>query len=240
MASLAALLRAYDLDAGDVIYVDSGNYKLVTNIPLAAQDSGVEIRGAVQPGHATVLDRGNTNTGAYVIELQGATDVKLSNLNITGGQYGIFAGTTANSDRLTVSNSFVYGNAARGISIDSGNEFFTLSNTQSYLNGGSGVAINAADANVTGGSFWRNTGWGLEIGGSAARAHISGADVYGNSSGGITASVSGGAASQVVGELIRRVDLGGQGRDAGRGEAGRRFADGVGGLAETEFEVGSV
>uniref|UniRef100_UPI000A9C9608 hypothetical protein n=1 Tax=Methylomonas koyamae TaxID=702114 RepID=UPI000A9C9608 len=43
MASLAALLRAYDLDAGDVIYVDSGNYSLATNIVLGSQDSGVTI-----------------------------------------------------------------------------------------------------------------------------------------------------------------------------------------------------
>ena len=45
---LAALIRAYDLEAGDVIHVDTGIYNLATNVVLTEQDSGVTIRGAQQ------------------------------------------------------------------------------------------------------------------------------------------------------------------------------------------------
>ena len=45
MASLAALLAAYDLEPGDTIHVDTGTYALAGNIVIAAQDSGVTITG---------------------------------------------------------------------------------------------------------------------------------------------------------------------------------------------------
>ena len=56
-ASLRAILEAYDLDAGDVVFVDTGVYNLTTNIPITVQDSGVAHpgsdgecqSGAVQP-----------------------------------------------------------------------------------------------------------------------------------------------------------------------------------------------
>ncbi|MCW5626307.1 MAG: right-handed parallel beta-helix repeat-containing protein, partial [Burkholderiales bacterium] len=88
MASLAALLRAYDLDANDIIYVDTGVYSLTTNILLDAQDSGVTIQGAQQSGHATVLNRGNTAGTAFVIEMAGADDVTLRHLTLTGASSG--------------------------------------------------------------------------------------------------------------------------------------------------------
>ncbi|MBK8019199.1 MAG: hypothetical protein IPK20_22685 [Betaproteobacteria bacterium] len=75
MASLAALLRAYDLDAGDVIYVDTGLYNLATNVVLSSDDSGVTIVGA--SGHGSVLDRGNTTNGAWALQFAGADDVTL-------------------------------------------------------------------------------------------------------------------------------------------------------------------
>ena len=83
MASLFALLAAYDLDLGDVIHVDTGTYRLVRNIVIAAPDGGVRIEGPVTGG--AVLDRGNQTSGAYVIELQDADDVTLDHLAITGG-----------------------------------------------------------------------------------------------------------------------------------------------------------
>ena len=58
MASLTALLAAYDLDAGDVIHVDTGTYRLVRNIVIATQDSGVRIAGPVIGER--VLDRAAT------------------------------------------------------------------------------------------------------------------------------------------------------------------------------------
>ncbi len=88
MASLAAIFRAYDLDAGDIIFVDTGNYQLTTNIVITSQDAGVEIRGPQVADHRAVLDRGNTASGSYVFDLSNADGVILSNLVITGAQYG--------------------------------------------------------------------------------------------------------------------------------------------------------
>ncbi|RRS02329.1 LEPR-XLL domain-containing protein, partial [Aquabacterium soli] len=58
-ASIRSVLDTYDLNPGDIILVDTGNYLLGTNIFIVTQDSGVVIRGAVNG--LTTLDRGNTN-----------------------------------------------------------------------------------------------------------------------------------------------------------------------------------
>ena len=84
MASLAALLAAYDLDAGDTIHVDTGTYALAGNIVLTAQDSGVTITGP--DSAATLLNRGTAS--GYVFALQNADDVTLENLSITGANHG--------------------------------------------------------------------------------------------------------------------------------------------------------
>ncbi len=46
MASLAALLSAYTMHPGDIIYVDTGTYNGVRNIVLGPDDSGITIEGA--------------------------------------------------------------------------------------------------------------------------------------------------------------------------------------------------
>src|SRR5213079_150730 len=47
MASLSALLAAYELGFGDTVYVDSGVYNLPTNIRITNADSGVAIVGPI-------------------------------------------------------------------------------------------------------------------------------------------------------------------------------------------------
>ena len=108
MASLSALLAAYDLDSGDVIHVDTGTYHLVKNIRLEAQDSGVTIQGPDNRG--AILDRDSRVAGAYVVELAGADDVTLSHLTFTDAISGVYArgedeGNAADSDRTTITDS---------------------------------------------------------------------------------------------------------------------------------------
>ena len=180
MASLAALLRAYTLEPGDVIHVGSGTYNLISNAVLTAADDGVTIEGSTAPGDATIFNRGNTNAGAYVFELDGATGVTLENLNITGGDYGVYADTGSASTHDTVANSFVYGNAAYGVYINTSNDYFTLTNTQVYLNG-QGVDLSANDGTLSADAMWRNTSYGVYLSGTAET--LSGSSVYGNSIG---------------------------------------------------------
>src|SRR5262249_44681583 len=80
MASLAAVLRAYDLRPGDVIYVDTGTYTLATNVVLGAEDYGFKIQGPVAPNHLALLNRGNTSSGADVITVNGTNDVTIDHL----------------------------------------------------------------------------------------------------------------------------------------------------------------
>ena len=85
MASLAALLSAYDFDPGDVIHVDTGTYNLSTNIMSTSDDQGVTIQGP-STGDA-ILNRGDTGTSKYAVELNNADDVTLEHLALTRG-YG--------------------------------------------------------------------------------------------------------------------------------------------------------
>ena len=65
--------KSHGFAAVDVIYLDSGNYTLLKNLVLGPQDSGVRIEGPT--GAAAVLNRANTATGSYVIQMNGATGV---------------------------------------------------------------------------------------------------------------------------------------------------------------------
>ncbi|MCY2962325.1 MAG: right-handed parallel beta-helix repeat-containing protein [Planctomycetota bacterium] len=120
MASLAALIDAYDLDAGDVVHVDNGSYAVVRNISLGSQDSGVRIEGPALG--VAVLNRGNTTTGSYVIELAAADDVTISRLTLTGAVCGVFGSSTSDSDRFTLVDSRIYSNSEYDIALATSND----------------------------------------------------------------------------------------------------------------------
>ena len=184
MASLAALLRAYDLDAGDVIYVDTGVYNLATNIVLGAEDSGVTIRGPVLATHDAVLDRGNT--GAVTIQLAGADDVTIEHVAITGGQHGVYLTSNADSDRITLDSVAVYGNASYGIYIsDSASEQFAVRASEIYSNAGAGIVIASRDGRIEDNLVRNNAGGISASGGSGAVIVIAGNTVRNNSSYGV-------------------------------------------------------
>ncbi len=72
MASLAALLRLYDLKPGDIVYIDTGVYQVFQNIALNADDSGaaanaVTLQGPTN-GNAAILDRSSTRSDAAVFD----------------------------------------------------------------------------------------------------------------------------------------------------------------------------
>ncbi|HEV3343905.1 MAG TPA: right-handed parallel beta-helix repeat-containing protein, partial [Pirellulales bacterium] len=185
VASLAALLTAYHFQPGDVIHVDTGTYNLTQNIRLTAQDSGVTIVG---PSTATaLLNRGNTNSGTDVFELDGATNVTLQYLSVTGGNNGIYVPDTG-STGLSVSNCNVYGNAYDGIwlygySVTNGH----IVNNLVHDNGGaSGIAVGfGAGMVVTGNTVYHNHGDGITAspGTNIPGYTVSGNTVYGNGNG---------------------------------------------------------
>jgi parallel beta-helix repeat protein len=115
-ASIRAILEQYDLEFGDVIYVDTGTYGLTTNIVIGHDDSGVRIQGPTGATHAAVLNRGNVATNSYGFELGNADAITLSNLSITGGYVGVYV--NGGSSALTIQNSRIYENANVGIDIE--------------------------------------------------------------------------------------------------------------------------
>jgi parallel beta-helix repeat protein len=120
MASLAALIEAYDLDSGDTIHVEAGTYNVLRNIVLGTEDSGVSIVG---PGVGTaILDRGNQAAGSYVFELTGADAITLDTLTIRGAYDGVYAGVNSDSDDLTVTNCVIHGNVDAGVYIRNTND----------------------------------------------------------------------------------------------------------------------
>ncbi|MFM8584048.1 MAG: right-handed parallel beta-helix repeat-containing protein, partial [Planctomycetaceae bacterium] len=176
MSSLAALVAAYDLDPNDIIHVETGDYRLVRNVVLGAGDTGVRIEGP-QTGTAT-LNRGNTATGSYVIELAGADDVSVSRLTLTGAQFGVYAGSTADSDRFTLENSTLTGNTLGGVYLASTNDQPTLS--QNRVVGGSRDAIftEGADALIVGNNVSQSGSGYAGIYASGIRTRIRGNEVY--------------------------------------------------------------
>ncbi len=96
MASLEALLRAYKLQAGDVVYVDTGSYTQLYDIVFGAEDSGsataaadrVRIQGPTGAAQA-VLNRDATGVDSAVFRFTGADFVTLSDLEMTGARVGV-------------------------------------------------------------------------------------------------------------------------------------------------------
>ena len=78
------------------------------------------------------LDRGNTSTGSYVIQMAGADDVTLDHLDITGAVHGIYASDSADSDHLTIQNSKIYDNNDRGVYLRNTNDQPVLSDNELY------------------------------------------------------------------------------------------------------------
>ena len=192
-ASIAAILDNYQLNPGDTILVDAGTYNLSSNIVLDAADSGIVIEGYSNPNdptQVTILDRGNTNQGQYVFDLQGATDVTLENLEITGGYDGINASDGAGSTGLTVSNSVLYDNDVEGAYIGTSNDNPTFVNDTIYgdpadlyvsASQPEGLSINANGATVAGNTIFDNSNTGLSLSGN--NVQIVDNTVYGNESG---------------------------------------------------------
>ncbi len=193
MASLRALLSAYDLNAGDTIFVDTGTYDLLGNIVIDAADAGVTIQGPAAAGNAAVLDRANTTSGSYVVELIDADGVTLDGLSLTGGEYGVYAANDSDSDDVTITNSRVFDNDRNGILIFSGNDRLTLSGNTVFdhrSSSSTGIFVTGSSAVMLQGNTVYSNGTGIYVDvsfGSLDEATISNNRVFDNLNAGIVA-----------------------------------------------------
>ncbi len=128
MSSLTSLLAAYNFGPGDVIHIDSGNYRLIKTAVLTSQETGLRIEGP-STGPGAILDRANTTYN--VIELVNADNVTLDRLTIRGGATGVYAANGSDSDNFTLSNSIITGNSSYGVYLDQTNDLASSWGTHS-------------------------------------------------------------------------------------------------------------
>ncbi len=192
MASLGALLNAYLMHPGDIIYVEAGSYQILKNIVLGPNDSGITIEGT--GAGLVTLNRGNANAGSYVFELDGATDVTIEGLGITGGYDGIHGDYGSDSTGLTVTSSSLFGNAYAGADLESqnggdnfdgasftGDTFYGVAGDQAY-----GLLLNYVNGATISGSLSYDSGsgrygYGIDVYGS--RDLVRGNTVYNDGTG---------------------------------------------------------
>src|SRR5262249_5254627 len=197
---------SYTLGSNDVILVDEGTYTLPSNTILDARSQGYTIRGfnnASYSSYVATLNRANTNVGSYALELQGAVNVTLDHLQITGAHGGVYAYSGLSSSSLRVSFCTFYDNYSSGIDLENmdfvgnPNSHATFLNNTFYASASglqsNGLIAVADDAVATSNLVYGLTGNDLEIQG--ARAAVNGNNVTGGSAGisvyGDNASVSG-------------------------------------------------
>ncbi|MDB5331562.1 MAG: hypothetical protein JWP03_2713, partial [Phycisphaerales bacterium] len=200
-ASIQAILNAYTLGPGDVINVDFGTYNLGSNVVIPAVRSGVTIRGyssAVDPSRVALISRNGTAAGSFGFELQGATNVTLDHLTITGGDAGIFAADNAASTGLTIFNCEIYGCVNYGVFLGSTNGGATISDSYFHdmaAGAKAGISTHLDQVTINHNRVYNNPQYGIDVEGGN-NSTISNNFVSGNG-GGIVAD-----ASTVSGNLV--------------------------------------
>ncbi|WP_149497533.1 right-handed parallel beta-helix repeat-containing protein [Roseiconus lacunae] len=160
MSSLEALLRVYDLEPGDVIYVDTGDYELLANLLISDNDSGVTITGPTEPDKSAVIRRGNGSEDAAVFEIVGASNVTLSNLGIADGYYGIWLPDNKGSSQLRFQDNEIFSNQYSGIQAASGNVGVTIIGNEVHENGTYGILAESEEMLIQGNRVLSND-WGV-------------------------------------------------------------------------------
>ncbi|HPT17727.1 MAG TPA: hypothetical protein PK388_10620, partial [Kiritimatiellia bacterium] len=95
-ASLQAILDAYDLEGGDVVYVDTGDYSPSPTMAISSFDSGVAGRNVriVGSDRRPLFSRGSASYN--VLELNGATFLEIENLRLANGSAGLYGSASSN------------------------------------------------------------------------------------------------------------------------------------------------
>jgi hypothetical protein len=135
MADLAALLRAYTLLPGDVVFIDSGSYTLLTDALLGPADSGasgdpITFQGPTDGGVAT-LNRANSLYG-NVFQIDGASQIDIDNLTLTGGNIGVDVVDSTSSAAISADDVVITNENSYGIYFGVGDTGLSLTGSQIY------------------------------------------------------------------------------------------------------------
>src|SRR5258706_12619127 len=140
--SILSILHDYTLDAGDIIYVDTGIYDHVVyggSVVLSGDSSissgkGLTIPGPVGAAHEALI---NAAAGVAAFDLNAANLVTLKHLHIVGGTQGVLlhnASTLFTGSYLTIN-----GSSAEGIRIESTSSGAALDHLDVSVSGREGI-----------------------------------------------------------------------------------------------------
>ena len=115
-ATVQAILAAYDLGPGDLVFIDTGTYNLASTITITSGDVGssgnpVVLRGSTAAA-GSVFNRNNISADVLTIDVSGDSYLRLENLAVTGGKRGFYAKGAALDycTGLEIVNCEAYGN----------------------------------------------------------------------------------------------------------------------------------
>lgn len=86
LTTIQAVVNSFDLEPGDVVYVDTGVYTLTNSVSITSLDAGVIFRGNTNAGGSVILGAAGFN----VFSLFECQNVQFRHLKIQGGNSGIF------------------------------------------------------------------------------------------------------------------------------------------------------
>lgn len=106
LPGLYEILTTFDLEGGDVVYLDTGNYvtPTVTNSLFDSGRAGAPVR-ILGSTNGTTLSRGSTL--ADVLDISGASHLVMENLRLADGRYGLVGTSSAD---ITLRNMQFTGN----------------------------------------------------------------------------------------------------------------------------------
>ena len=158
--------------------IDEGTYNLTGDITLLAAQSGITIEGYNNPSFPTrvaVLNRGNTTSG-NVFYLNGAQNVTLDHLSLTGALYGVSNNYNVANPNDTVSNCVIYGIASVGIYMPLGDAGFTLTGCTFHDNYNAMEIDGSSNVTITNNVSYNASARGISV--SSTGGTISGNTVY--------------------------------------------------------------
>ena len=184
------LLRTYDLQAGDQLYVDTGDYSLLETITLSAtpevgwgNDVAFRMTGPTDPDKTAALVKANPlQAPETFFILDDAGYVSLEHLTLNNGYRGVWlTGGTAGfvADALTIT-----GSTAEGIRADSESTISAIRNSTVTSSGGHGIYVAGTIGEIADSEVAYSGHSGIYISNSA-NTRLEANDIYGNQRHGI-------------------------------------------------------
>ncbi len=161
--SLALAVSRFDLEPGDVLYVDAGTYAENANIEFTRLDGGltnqpVLILGPTN-GFRAIHQRGSTAVGSVGVSFSGTRAVALSNLVFHGARVGVQVDSSAHLSLGIGATA----NSSNGFSIITSTNI-SLRRVFSSANGGRGLFLGTNTTVVLEHAvLWSNTLGGLQL-----------------------------------------------------------------------------